>query len=196
MATKEKHVEAANKFLKKRNLSRAISEYQKALKLDSDDIRLRLRLGDLLLRDKRPEDAVDVLVKVANIYEDRGFLLKAVSVYKRILQMQPDEAKNRLQLASAQFLDGLLLLTEQLLFVRWALYAAQDSQRQRTLVAVHAAQQVRQHRRLGLLVVLQQLRFGHAVAQRHDLRLQSVEPDAPVPIRSKDQRLAVLQEQR
>ncbi|MBN2340871.1 MAG: tetratricopeptide repeat protein [Deltaproteobacteria bacterium] len=90
MATnKSKIIAAAQKYAGKGNFEKAVAEYQKVLKIDPNDIRTWLKMGDLYTRMGARREATDTYLKVAEQYRRGGFHLKAVAVYKQILKLDP-----------------------------------------------------------------------------------------------------------
>jgi tetratricopeptide (TPR) repeat protein len=79
-------------------LEQALAEYAKVLEKNPDDERVLLRVAELSVRGGRTQEAVGMYLKVASIYTEQGFLLKAVAVYKNILLVDEGclEAKEEL----------------------------------------------------------------------------------------------------
>lgn len=94
-----KVLEAAQKFLAKNQYDKAIAEYQKLVAEDPRDVRTLLKIGDLHTRRSKPKDAIDIYLKVAELYAKQGFFLKAVAVYKQILKLEPTHLESSLRLA-------------------------------------------------------------------------------------------------
>ena len=84
-----KALKAAQKYLAKGQLDRAIVEYENVVALDPKDPRSLLKLGDLYTRVGDNKKAVATYRKVALQYGDEGFFLKAVAVHKQILKLEP-----------------------------------------------------------------------------------------------------------
>ncbi|HKU40490.1 MAG TPA: tetratricopeptide repeat protein, partial [Polyangiales bacterium] len=84
-----KAVQAAQKYLAKGQLDKAISEYERLVKDDPKDGRLLLKLGDLYTRQGANKEACAAYRKVAEQYAEQGFFLKAVAVCKQILKLDP-----------------------------------------------------------------------------------------------------------
>ncbi|MDD5306084.1 MAG: tetratricopeptide repeat protein [Deltaproteobacteria bacterium] len=87
--SKEKIVGAAQKFVAKGQFEKAIQEYQKLLKVEPNDIRTCLKIGDLYTRMGARKEATETYLKVAEQYTKNGFHLKAVAVYKQVLKIDP-----------------------------------------------------------------------------------------------------------
>ena len=77
---KRKILEAARKYAQKGAKDRALKEYEKLLKLDPRDAKLRLEIGDAYRRWGQVEEAITAYNKVAEQYMDDGFDARAVAV--------------------------------------------------------------------------------------------------------------------
>ncbi len=89
-ANKRKILEAARKYAQKGSKDRALKEYEKLLKLDPRDAKLRLEIGDAYRRWGQLEDAVGTYTKVAEQYMAEGFDARAVAVFKQIHNLDPE----------------------------------------------------------------------------------------------------------
>jgi tetratricopeptide (TPR) repeat protein len=87
---RQKVLDSAQKFAAKGQFDKAIAEYQRLIKDDPNDVRILLKIGDLQFRRGAREDAVATYSKVARGYEEQGFALKAIAVYKQILSIDPN----------------------------------------------------------------------------------------------------------
>ncbi|MBL8684207.1 MAG: tetratricopeptide repeat protein [Myxococcales bacterium] len=87
---RQKVLDSAQKFAAKGQFDKAIAEYQRLVKEDPSDVRILLKIGDLQFRRGAREDAVATYSKVARGYEEQGFALKAIAVYKQILSIDPN----------------------------------------------------------------------------------------------------------
>ncbi|MFQ5465838.1 MAG: tetratricopeptide repeat protein, partial [Thermodesulfobacteriota bacterium] len=99
MARKEKLIEKAQKFIQKGYLDKAIAEYRSAQQLDSNDVSIRLRLGDLYVKTDRKEEAIKEYTDAAKSNSQRGFYLKAIAVYKQILKLNDSDLDVHYRLA-------------------------------------------------------------------------------------------------
>jgi tetratricopeptide (TPR) repeat protein len=86
---KNKIIAQAQKFTAKGQFEKAITEYQKLLKSDPNDIRTWLKMGDLYTRMGARKEATQTYLRVAEHYKKSGFHLKAVAVYKQVLKLDP-----------------------------------------------------------------------------------------------------------
>lgn len=86
---KEKVLEHAKALISEGKIDRAIVEYRRLLDADPKDMRIKLRIAELLARQKKVADAVKAYMEVADSYSTDGFYLKAVTVYKNVLRLNP-----------------------------------------------------------------------------------------------------------
>ncbi len=84
---KSKIIEAANKYLQKGQIDKAIKEFSRITEVDSRDVRVRLKLGELYARKGMRGEAVNEYRLVAEEYARAGFYSKAVAVYKQALKV-------------------------------------------------------------------------------------------------------------
>lgn len=88
-ANKNKIVALAQRYTGKGQFEKAIAEYRKLLKTDPGDIRTWLKIGDLYTRMGARKEATETYIRVAEQYTNSGFHLKAVAVYKQVLNIDP-----------------------------------------------------------------------------------------------------------
>jgi tetratricopeptide (TPR) repeat protein len=105
---KEKVMEAARKFVDKGQVDKAVKEYLRVVKEDPQDVRVWLKIGDLYAKKGAKQEASETYLKVARFYQDQGFFLKAVAVYKQILKLDPRLVEVNLKLAELYRQLGLL----------------------------------------------------------------------------------------
>lgn len=86
---KEKILELARLLVEEGKYDRAIKEYEKIAAADPDDMRVKLRIAELHVKRKQINDAIKVYREVADAYTQQGFFLKAVTVYKSVLRLNP-----------------------------------------------------------------------------------------------------------
>jgi pilus assembly protein FimV len=87
---KRKVLEAARKYAQRGAQAKALKEFEKLLKLDPRDARLRLEVGDAHRRWGNLEKAIETYSKVAEQYTREGFDARAVAVYKQIHNLDPE----------------------------------------------------------------------------------------------------------
>ncbi|MFH1653442.1 MAG: tetratricopeptide repeat protein [Pseudomonadota bacterium] len=86
---KEKILEQANTFIETGKIDKAIKEYEKILLVDPTDLRVKLKIAELYIKRKQISSALRFYNEVATSYTKEGFFLKAVTVYKNILRLNP-----------------------------------------------------------------------------------------------------------
>src|SRR5689334_9630646 len=101
-------MDAARKFVDKGQIDKAVKEYLRIVQEDPKDVRVWLKIGDLYAKKGSKQDATETYLKVARFYQDQGFYLKAVAVYKQILKLDPRLVDVNLKLAELYRQLGLL----------------------------------------------------------------------------------------
>lgn len=86
---KDKILDAARDFVAQGKFDRAIREYEKLLQADPKDMRVKLRLAELFAKSRQIPQAIQAYREVAENYTQEGFYLKAVTVLKSILRLNP-----------------------------------------------------------------------------------------------------------
>lgn len=81
--------EEAQRALARGDWKKALDFFQKHCAEAPGDLRSRMKIPELLERLGRRKDAIQEYKKVAEAYSEDGFLLKAISVHKMILRMDP-----------------------------------------------------------------------------------------------------------
>lgn len=98
MLDKSAIAKIAQKFSSKGQIDKAIAEWEKLLK-ESPDVNAYNAVGDLYLKKNAKREAIEVFTKAANIYRQEGFYLKAMALYKKILNISPTDRDALLSLA-------------------------------------------------------------------------------------------------
>src|SRR5262245_13864745 len=101
-------MDAARKFVDKGQIDKAVKEYLRIVHEDPKDVRVWLKIGDLYAKKGSKQDAIETYLKVARFYNDQGFFLKAVAVYKQILKLDPRLVDVILKLAELYRQLGLM----------------------------------------------------------------------------------------
>jgi len=96
----------AHRFLERGQRKRAIAEFEKALAQDPDDIRTRLRIAELHLREGDADRAVHAFIRCARHYEELGSVNKALTVYEQVLELLPDRVELYVAMADLQIKTG------------------------------------------------------------------------------------------
>lgn len=86
---KDKILDAAKDFVAQGKLDKAIREYEKILSADPKDMRVKLRIAELFSKRRQIPEAIKSYKEVAESYTRDGFFLKAVTVFKSILRLNP-----------------------------------------------------------------------------------------------------------
>ena len=107
---KRKVLEAAQKFLQKGALDKALKEYQTLLQADPRDSNSRLKLGDIHLKLGQKDEAIGAYLRVAEQFMKDGFDAKAVALYKQITKI--DANRSDVQVPLAELYQRLGLTSE------------------------------------------------------------------------------------
>ncbi|MFV1951932.1 MAG: cyclic nucleotide-binding domain-containing protein [Nitrospinota bacterium] len=70
---------------------KAIIELKKLIELEPKNLKLRIKLGDLYVREGAIETAIDEYVYVSNVLANNGFLTKAIAINKTIVNLDPSK---------------------------------------------------------------------------------------------------------
>jgi tetratricopeptide (TPR) repeat protein len=92
MIDKASAIKTAQKFLSKGQIDKAIAEWQKVAASYPDGNTLNF-LGDLYLKKKDRTSAIAEYHKAAKIYLDEGFSLKSLAIFKKILNVDPQDTR-------------------------------------------------------------------------------------------------------
>lgn len=105
---KAKVLEDIQKYVQRGQIDKAIEEYERVLKIDPRDYKLRQKLGDLYLRKGKNAEAVNQYMQVAECYIRDGFYLKAIALYSQILRTDPSKLSIYEKLAELYKKQGLI----------------------------------------------------------------------------------------
>jgi tetratricopeptide (TPR) repeat protein len=100
-------VNAAQKYLAKGQIDKAIAEWEKLLE-EGKDGNVHNTIGDLYLRKGDEEEAIKFFVKAAEIFKKDGFYPKAIALYKKILNIVPNDVECLIASAKLHAERGLL----------------------------------------------------------------------------------------
>src|SRR4051812_2414381 len=106
---KAKVVRAAEKFLAQGKITAAIKEYRQIVENDDDDFTALNMLGDLYARSGKGQDAIACFSRIANHYREQGFALKAISMFKKIDRLQPNDPEIAKTLGALYEMQGLVV---------------------------------------------------------------------------------------
>jgi tetratricopeptide (TPR) repeat protein len=90
-------IKEAQKYLAKGQIDKAIAEWEKVLQ-GSQDANAFNTVGDLYLKKNDRQNAIERFHRAAEIFRKEGFSLKALALYKKILNINPHDAKSHLAL--------------------------------------------------------------------------------------------------
>nr|HPQ41643.1 hypothetical protein [bacterium] len=90
---KNKILKNAAKYTKKGQYQKAVNEYRKLTQEEYGDNSLHNTIGDLLVRAKDVDEALLEYEKAGEYYEQRGFVPRALAIYKKILRHDPRRTK-------------------------------------------------------------------------------------------------------
>jgi tetratricopeptide (TPR) repeat protein len=105
---KDKYLAAAQKFLERGSLDKALAEFLRAVQEDPKDTRTWLRIAEIHVKRGDNEKATEVYLKTADLYVEQGFFQRAVAVYKNIIKLSPGFVEAYLKLADIYRQLGLL----------------------------------------------------------------------------------------
>ncbi len=86
---KEKAIETADKYVADGKYDKALKAYQKVIAANPDDMRLKVKLGDLFVKRKEIAKALETYNEVAQRYVQDRFHLKAIALFKMMLKLNP-----------------------------------------------------------------------------------------------------------
>lgn len=105
---KNKIVQKAQKLARKGQIDKAVDEWKSLLKNKSEDANVYNTIGDLYLKGKQREPALDAYCKACDIYADSGFSLKAIAVNKKILKLDPKNLEALTRMAQLNVERGMV----------------------------------------------------------------------------------------
>ncbi len=100
-------MKAAQKFAAKGQLDKAIAEWEKLVK-DRKDGNVHNAIGDLQLKKGAEQDAAESFTKAAELFRKDGFYPKAIAVYKKVLNLLPNDTDALIALAKLNADRGLM----------------------------------------------------------------------------------------
>jgi len=104
---KENILDTAQKYILKGQPQKAIKEYLKLVEADPNDKRLHLKLGDLYLKNGEEDKAIQAFLKVASLYGEEDLNFRAISIYKKILSINPKFIEAFHKIAKLYLKEGL-----------------------------------------------------------------------------------------
>ncbi len=98
----------AEKLLRQGKLDQAIAEYVRVVEDQPRDWNTANILGDLYVRGRQIDKAVEQFIRIADSLNDEGFFPKAAALYKKVLKIQPEHEHALLQAAEIAITQGTL----------------------------------------------------------------------------------------
>lgn len=105
---KDKFLASAQKFIQKGQFDRALRDYEQVVTADPKDVKHRQKLAELMVRCNRKEDAIREYETIAKYYDENGFYLKSIAVYKQIQRLNPTNIEVSLCLAALNEKQGMI----------------------------------------------------------------------------------------
>ncbi len=107
MSDKSAIIKEAQKYLARGQLDKAIAEWEKLVKEYPDGTTYNT-IGDMYLKKGDKTNAIDSFHKAANFFRHEGFSLKALALYKKILNINPTEFEALFSLGELNEEKGLI----------------------------------------------------------------------------------------
>ena len=107
-ADRQKLLDKAERLASRGKLNAAINEFLKVIDAHPDDTSTLNRVGDMYVRLKRVDDAIELFRQAAESFEHQGFFVKAIAIYKKILRIDTSQLEVSECLADLQHRQGLL----------------------------------------------------------------------------------------
>ena len=104
---KDKLLNTVQQYILKGQTEKAIKELQRLVKTSSKDIRSRLKLGDLYLKNGNNEKAIEQYTRAAEVYEQEDFNSKAIALYKKLLSINPKLIEAHHKIGELYLKEGL-----------------------------------------------------------------------------------------
>lgn len=105
---KKKILELAKKYVKKGRFQEAITEYQRWLSEDPQDLNIRNVIGDLYVDLGQKDNAITEFKKIAYFYEKKGLFNQSLAIYKKINRLNPADDEVAFKLANLLSNQGFL----------------------------------------------------------------------------------------
>jgi tetratricopeptide (TPR) repeat protein len=107
-SSKDKFLVSAQKFIQKGQFDRALRDYEQVVTADPKDVKHRQKLAELMVRCNRKDDAIREYETIAKYYDENGFYLKSIAVYKQIQRLDPSNIQVSLCLAALNEKQGMI----------------------------------------------------------------------------------------
>lgn len=84
--------ETIQKYMNKSDWKSAVAEMEKLFALDNDP-QVKVRMGDVRQKMNQKPQAVVEYMKAADLFAEKGFVVKALAMYKLVLRLDPNNHK-------------------------------------------------------------------------------------------------------
>ena len=81
--------ENVQKYITRSDWKNAVAEMEKLFAIDQDP-QVKVRMGDIRQKMNQKPQAVAEYMKAAEVFSDRGFVVKALAMYKLVLRLDPN----------------------------------------------------------------------------------------------------------
>jgi tetratricopeptide (TPR) repeat protein len=103
---KKEYLRIAERFLRAKNVEEAIDLYERVVRLDKNDLNIRMQLAALYKLDGRPERAVNELLEAADLSMSSNLVDEAHKILLEARKLDPDNPRISLKLAQVLRLKG------------------------------------------------------------------------------------------
>lgn len=107
MSDKATIIKEAQRYLARGQIDKAIAEWEKLVK-DTPDGNVFNTIGDLYLKNNDKKTAIEYYHKAASFFKKEGFALKALALYKKILNISPTDSLSLVSLGELNENKGLI----------------------------------------------------------------------------------------
>ncbi len=97
---KDKYLAAAQKFIERGQLDKALGEFTKVVQEDPKDTRTWLKMAELHAKRGANAEATEIYLRTGDLYAEQGFSQKAVAVYKNVLKLSPGTVPAHMKLGA------------------------------------------------------------------------------------------------
>ncbi len=106
--SKSSSLNLIQKHIQRGQIDKAIKELENIIDVEQDEASLHIKLGDLLLRKSRKQEAKDAYNRAASIYLKDGFNNRAIATYKMVSRIDPNNLDVNINIAELFEKQGLI----------------------------------------------------------------------------------------
>lgn len=106
-ADRQKQLQHAERLLKQGKVQAAMLELERLASSAPNDVLTLNRIGDLLAKQGRKDEAIRFYNKIAEQFTNSGFLPKAVAIHKKVLRLNPNFIQSLVALGQLYFQQKL-----------------------------------------------------------------------------------------